>query len=181
MTRDQLEHAIRAACEVANDTELLIFGSQAILGPYPEAPEGLRASIEVDVQPKNRPEAAALIDGSLGELSMFHATHGFYVHGILIESAILPEGWSQRTINVTDPVSTRGKIGLCIEPHDLAASKLAAFREKDRAFVRLLLIEKMIDSDLLTERIKVLGATEQLRERILQWVKITSEELANHH
>jgi len=32
MTRDQLEHAIRASCEVTGDTELYIFGSQAILG-----------------------------------------------------------------------------------------------------------------------------------------------------
>jgi hypothetical protein len=31
MTRDQLEHAIRAACDVSKDTELYIFGSQAIL------------------------------------------------------------------------------------------------------------------------------------------------------
>jgi len=32
MTRDQLEHAIRAACDVSKDAELWIFGSQAILG-----------------------------------------------------------------------------------------------------------------------------------------------------
>ncbi len=38
MTRDQLEHAIRAACDVADDNELLIFGSQAILAEYPNAP-----------------------------------------------------------------------------------------------------------------------------------------------
>jgi len=49
MTRDQLEHAIRAACTVSGDTELLIFGSQAILGSYPFAPQSLRASIEVDL------------------------------------------------------------------------------------------------------------------------------------
>ena len=55
MTRDQLEHAIRAACDVAGDTEVIVFGSQAILGSYPDAPESLRASIEVDVQPKNYP------------------------------------------------------------------------------------------------------------------------------
>ena len=72
MTRNQLEHAIRAACEVSNDTELWVFGSQALLGQFPDAPESLRASIEVDVQPKNRPEAVDVIDGSLGELSMFH-------------------------------------------------------------------------------------------------------------
>ena len=35
MTRDQLEHAIRAACEVSKDTELWIFGSQAITGGCP--------------------------------------------------------------------------------------------------------------------------------------------------
>jgi len=37
------------------------------------------------------------------------------------------------------------KIGWCMEAHDLAASKLIAFRDKDRAFVRRLLIEEMID------------------------------------
>ena len=57
MTRDQLEHTIRAACDVSKDTELWIFGSQAILGEFPNAPESLRASIEVDVQPKNQESA----------------------------------------------------------------------------------------------------------------------------
>jgi len=177
MTRDQLEHAIRAACDVSKDTELWIFGSQAILGEFPNASESLRASIEVDVQPKNRPETVDDIDGTLGELSLFHKTHGFYVHGISIESAKLPDGWDQRTVPVNDPISTHGKTGLCIEAHDLAASKLAAYREKDREFVRLLLIEKMIDARILTERIPSLNVKEQLRERVLQWVKITAEEL----
>lgn len=177
MTRDQLEHAIRAACDVSKDTELWIFGSQAILGEFPNAPESLRASIEVDVQPKNRPETVDDIDGTLGELSLFHKTHGFYVHGISIESAKLPDGWDQRTVPVNDPISTHGKTGLCIEAHDLAASKLAAYREKDREFVRLLLIEKMIHAKILTERIPSLNVKEQLREHLLQWVKITAEEL----
>jgi hypothetical protein len=177
MTREQLEHAIRAACDVSNDTELWIFGSQAILGEFPDAPESLRASIEVDVQPKNRPETVDDIDGALGELSMFHQTHGFYVHGIAIESAELPDGWEQRTISVSHPVWTHGKTGLCIEAHDLAASKLAAYREKDKDFVRTLLIEKMIDAKILTERISMLDVDKQLQERLLLWVEITAEEL----
>jgi len=177
MTRDQLEHAIRAACDVSKDTELWIFGSQAILGEFPNAPESLRASIEVDVQPKNRPETVDEIDGALGELSSFHQTHGFYVHGVSIGSAKLPDGWDQRAVQVSDPVSTRGKIGLCIEAHDLAASKLAAYREKDREFVRLLLIEKMIDVRILTQRIRTLNVKEQLRERLLKWARLTAEEL----
>lgn len=130
MRRDQLEHAIRAACEVAGDTELLIFGSQAILGSHPDAPESLRASIEVDVQPRNIPENTDKIDGALGELSMFHQTHGFYVHGVSIEAAVLPRGWEQRTVAVGDLQGTRGHIGHCLEAHDLAASKLGAGRER---------------------------------------------------
>ena len=177
MTRDQLEHAIRAACDVSNDTELWIFGSQAILGAFPDAPGGLRASIEVDVQPKNRPEAVDAIDGALGELSMFHQTHGFYVHGISIESAMLPDGWEKRTIRVNDHISTRGNTGLCIEVHDLAASKLAAYREKDKEFVRLLLIEKMIDNTILAERIRNLPVKRQLTEHLIRWLDITTEEL----
>jgi hypothetical protein len=179
MTRDQLEHAIRAACDVSNDTELWIFGSQALLGEYPDAPESLRASIEVDVQPKNRPETVDIIDGALGELSMFHKTHGFYVHGISIESAILPDGWEQRTKPISDPISTRGNTGWCIELQDLAASKLAAYREKDREFVRLLLIEKMIDHKVLSKRIGALNIEEQLRERLHRWLNITIKELEN--
>ena len=65
MTRAQLEHAIRAACEVCEDSEIWIFGSQAILGEFPNAPEALRASIEVDVQPKNRSDNVDVIDGLL--------------------------------------------------------------------------------------------------------------------
>ncbi|MCK5784944.1 MAG: hypothetical protein KAH54_00140 [Candidatus Sabulitectum sp.] len=67
MRYDQLEHAIRAACDVAEDTELLIFGSQAILGSFPQAPESLRASIEIDVQPKNMIEKTVFVDGALGD------------------------------------------------------------------------------------------------------------------
>lgn len=41
MNREQLEHAIRAACTVSEDEELIVFGSQAILGQYPDAPSEL--------------------------------------------------------------------------------------------------------------------------------------------
>lgn len=70
MTFQQLLHAMRAACEVSGDNELWIFGSQAIPGVYPEAPEDLCTSIEVDVQPRNFPERTMIIDGALGELSV---------------------------------------------------------------------------------------------------------------
>ncbi len=173
MTRSELEHAIRAACEVAEDDEVWVFGSQAILGTYPNAPEALRRSIEVDVSPKNSPERVDFIDGALGELSQFHATYGFYVHGVPIESAELPPGWMERAI----PVSGKGRgnsTGFCLEAHDLAASKLAASREKDRAFVRTLLVEQLVDPTELRKRIQGLSIDQGRRELLEQWVTLNT-------
>jgi len=173
MRYDQLEHAIRAACDVAEDTELLIFGSQSILGSFPQAPESLRASIEIDVQPKNKIKKTVYVDGALGEDSMFHHTHGFYVHGILIQAATLPENWEKRTIPVSHRYRTRGCIGHCLEVHDLAASKLVAFRDKDREFVTILLNERLIEGTILLRRITQLPVEEDVRNRLIRWIKIT--------
>jgi hypothetical protein len=178
MTRDQLEHAIRAACDVADDDEVWVFGSQAILGSFPNAPDALRGSIEVDVQPKNKPEATDRVDGALGELSPFHEAYGFYVHGVTIDSARLPAGWQERAVPVCDPVRTRGATGWCIEIHDLAASKLVAYREKDREFVRLLMIEEMIDVDTLVDRFRQMDLGFEVRNRMATWTMKTSEELS---
>lgn len=53
MKRSQLEHIIRAASSITGDREIVILGSQAILGQFPDAPEGLLRSVEADVFPKN--------------------------------------------------------------------------------------------------------------------------------
>jgi len=96
---------------------------------------------------------------------------------LLIDGSAFPKGWESRAKPVVDEISTRGKIGWCVEAHDLAASKLAAYREKDRDFVRILLIEGMIVANTLIERINLLKIDEELRERLLQWIKYTTEEL----
>jgi hypothetical protein len=176
MTFDQLEHAIRAACGVADDSEVIVFGSQAILGLHPDAHPDLRQSLEVDIAPKNKPDRVDAIDGALGEGSQFHITHGFYVHGVSKEAAVLPNGWGTRMVKVATP-GTNGKIGWCLEGHDLAASKLAAFRDKDREFVRVLLRERYIVATKLKARIRKLRGDEELRQRILRWVDFTAGEL----
>lgn len=176
MTRQQLEHAIRAACEVAGDEELWVFGSQAILAAHPEAPPPLRRSIEVDVMPRNHPERVEEIDGALGELSPFHQAFGFYVHGVPIASAKLPTGWMERTIAVSGR-GPGGATGLCLEPHDLAASKLAAYREKDLRFVRTLLIEGLIGSESLRARAATLPVEPSVRDRIIRWIDVLRKDL----
>ena len=177
MTRDQLEHAIRAACDVSGDTEVWVFGSQAILGEHPDAPKSVCASIEVDIQPKNHPEKVDEVDGALGELSPFNQAFGFYVHGVSVAAATLPPDWQSRVIPVSDAIGTRGKTGWCIEAHDLAASKLAAFREKDRDFVRILLREGLIQGAILRNRTASLSMDEERRTRLMHWIDITLQEL----
>ena len=176
MTREQLEHAIRAACDVAGDTEVWVFGSQSILGQHPDAPAALRFSEEVDIDPVHRPEMTDAIDGALGEGSTFHRTHGFYVHGVSIEAAILPEGWEGRT-RVVKNANTNGCSGRCLEAHDLAASILAAWRDKDREFVRLLLREKLIRANRLVRLIHLLPRSEEQRTLYRTWVDGTAREL----
>jgi hypothetical protein len=53
MRRDQLEHAIRAACQIIGHPAVIVVGSQAILGTYDEdqLPPEATISIEVDVLP----------------------------------------------------------------------------------------------------------------------------------
>ena len=174
MTREELEHAIRAACDVANDDEVWVFGSQAILGQYENAPEQLRMSAEVDVAPVNALNKTIDIDANLGELSTFHQTYGFYVHGVSIEAAVLPKGWERRAKKVSN-ANTRGKTGLCVEAHDLAVSKLVAFRPKDLDFVRVLLAEDLVSPRKLVTRIGQLTdgsrAPEGHRETMRAWVR----------
>jgi dihydrofolate reductase len=45
MQRSELEHLIRASGEVAGDDEIIIIGSQAILGQFPDAPSVDRLSV----------------------------------------------------------------------------------------------------------------------------------------
>jgi len=173
MTRDELEHAIRASCDIADDAEVWVFGSQSILGQHPDAPGTIRQSIEVDIAPRNHPDRVDLIDGTLGEYSAFHETYGFYVHGVSIESAILPARWEGRAI----PVSGRGvepSTGWCIEGHDLAASKLAASREQDRQFVRTLIIEGLVDAAVLMQRVQSLTIGPEHIEQLSRWIESNS-------
>ncbi|HKD79548.1 MAG TPA: DUF6036 family nucleotidyltransferase [Candidatus Angelobacter sp.] len=170
MTRAELEHAIRAACDVSEDDEVYVFGSQAILGQYPEAPESLRQSAEADISPVNAIDKVDLIDGSLGELSTFHGTFGFYVHGVSIDAAVLPAGWQRRAIKVRNE-NTRNHTGWCVEAHDLAVSKLVAFRDKDKDFVRTLLLEELISPRKLFRRLNQVANDSRVTPELLSVIK----------
>jgi len=151
MTRSELEHLIRAAGAVAGDRELVIIGSQSVLGQFPDAPRMLRASMEADLFPLNHPKRADLIDGAIGEGSRFHETFGVYAQGVGPRTATLPSGWRGRLIRVEN-ANTGGAAGLCLEVHDLAISKYVAGRQKDLAFTAALARHRMTRRKTLLER-----------------------------
>lgn len=144
MKRNDLEHIIRASGAVSGEPEIVVLGSQAILGAHPEAGGNLARSMEADVYPLRAPGKADLIDGSIGELSPFHEQFGYYAHGVSPETAVLPAGWQQRMIAVNNE-NTGGITGWCLAPVDLAVSKLVAGRPKDVEFVVALLRRGWID------------------------------------
>ena len=80
MKRSEFEHAIRAAGSILGTNELIVIGSQAIHAAISdELPEAAQRSVEVDLVAFQDPEGrkADLIDGSIGEASMFQATYGY--------------------------------------------------------------------------------------------------------
>lgn len=78
MTREELEHIIRASGNITNQYEFVILGSQSILGAIPYPPAFFTMSAEADIYPLADPELADQIDGAIGEGSDFHDIHGIY-------------------------------------------------------------------------------------------------------
>lgn len=168
MRRNQLEHAIRAACQIIGRQDVIVVGSQSILGSYDESqlPEAATLSREVDILPiaEDNEETARLadvIEGVAGEFSPFEELHGFSIDGVDLETSVLPEGWRERLVEVQnantaapggEPVFT----GWCLDKEDLCVAKLCAFREKDREFVGALIDAALVDQAVIAARLALL-------------------------
>lgn len=153
MQRPQLEHIIRAAAGITGAAEIVVIGSQSVLGQFPDSPAELLVSLEADVFTLRDPADADLIEGSIGEGSPFHQTFGYYAHGVSAQTAVLPRGWQERLVPLQNPNTGTGR-GLCLEVHDLAVAKLVAGREKDLSFVAALLRHKLADPLRIEARLR---------------------------
>jgi hypothetical protein len=165
MRRDQLEHAIRTACQIIGRPEVIVVGSQAILGTFreDELPGQATMSGEVDILPiaDSNEETAQLadrIEGVAGELSPFEQLHGFSIDGVDLQTSALPEGWRDRLVkvqnaNTAGPADGLQFTGWCLDKEDLCVAKLCALREKDQNFVSELLRAGLVDSGLIATRL----------------------------
>ena len=183
MRRDQLEHAIRTACQIINHQEIIIVGSQSILGTFRESelPPEATMSREIDALPiaatnEETSFLADLIEGVAGEMSPFEETHGFSIDGVDLSTCVLPEGWQERlvkvsNVNTTGPSGTPQFTGWCLDKEDLCVAKAVAGRDKDRRFVAALLDSQLVDSRIISERLKTVPKPyEETAVRAGEWL-----------
>jgi len=182
MTREELAHLLRAAAKIAEDEDILVIGSQSILGTYSEAelPESVSISIEADLvfpDPQQGAKKADEVDGAIGELSRFHTTHHYYAQGVDLTTAKLPDGWETRVVP-WHPASALPARAKCLEKHDLVISKLVAGREKDFLFATALIEAGLVDLPILIARTALLSCVlPAIRQRIRNWLDGVSNRM----
>jgi hypothetical protein len=183
MRRDQLEHAIRTACQIIGQDAVAVVGSQAILGSYAEdqLPAQATMSMEIDILPlvESGEEAARLadlIEGVAGEWSPFEEQHGFSIDGVDWTSAVLPAGWRGRLVkvqnaNTSAPSGKPRYIGWCLDKEDLCVAKLCALREKDQNFAVAPLDAGLVSADGIAGRLPTVPEPHLVAaERALAWL-----------
>ena len=174
MTREELEHIIRASGDITDQYEFVIVGSQSILGAVPRPEDVFTVSMEADIYPLQAPELADRIDGAIGEGSQFHETYGYYAQGVGPETACLRADWMQRVHRIQNR-NTQDRIGYCLDVLDLFLAKAAAAREKDREFCIALLQHGYVN---LEAALALVGdmpldakAQQTLRATMRRWAK----------
>jgi hypothetical protein len=164
MKKQQLDHVLRAAGRITGEKQFIIIGSQALHGTYPDLPDEILKSLEVDLIASEHSDRTEWLN-AIGHLSRFQETFGYYADPVDRGSAILPKGWDDRLVDLP-PGDTEGVRGLCLEPHDLAIAKYVASREKDLIFTRELARRGITSEERLRALLEQTPVDEQVRERI---------------
>jgi hypothetical protein len=174
MTREELEHIIRASGDITDQYEFVIVGSQSMLGPVPRPEKVFVVSMEADIYPLLAPELADRIDGAIGEGSRFHQTHGYYAQGVGPETATLPTDWMQRVHRIQNR-NTGDRVGYCLDVLDLFLAKAVAGREKDREFCMALLAFGYVTPASVLQLVAMMpidgNGQRALRATIRRWAK----------
>lgn len=169
MRRDAFDHVLRAAASILGTDEVLVIGSQALHAslagrPFPEAERS--TGVDIAVFGDRTGALADLIDGSIGEASLFHRTFGYYAQGVTEATAVLPAGWKQRLVRY-QPSTSPGITAWCLEPHDLWIARAIAHRPRDLEFCRAMQKRELVDAETLADRLEsVEQLPSDLREAI---------------
>ena len=164
MKKQQVDHVLRVAGRSTGEKQFVIIGSQSLHGTYPDVPDEILTSFEVDLIASKHVDRAEWLN-VIGVDSPFHETFGYYADPVDVSTATLPRGWKGRLVNLP-PGETEGVKGLCLEPHDLAIAKYAAARDKDLIFTHELARRGMVSEERLLSLLEQTPVDGELRERM---------------
>jgi uncharacterized nucleotidyltransferase DUF6036 len=168
MKKQQVDHVLRAAGRITGEKQFIIIGSQSLHGMYPDLPDDIVRSAEVDLIAKRDASRTEWLN-VIGQDSKFHEQFGYYADPVDETTAILPKGWKSRLVNL--PAGDTGDVaGLCLDPHDLAIAKYVARREKDIIFTRELAARGIVSHDRLLALLEQTPVTAEARRRIRAYV-----------
>lgn|SRR5690348_1335589 len=176
MKKQQVDHVLRSAGRITGEKQFIIVGSQALHGRHPDLADSIVRSAEVDLLATKRPERTEWLV-AIGAYSPFHEEFGYYADPVSEETATLPKGWKGRLVRLPAG-DTDGVRGLCLDPHDLAISKYAAFREKDLVFTRELARRGLVSKEQLLILLEQTKLSDELRERIRERIAADFEQSA---
>ena len=172
--RSELAHVVRAASNISGDRDVIVIGSQAILGTYEESelPPRVTMSREADLAFWDDEEEAKSdkVDGAIGEGSSFDEMYGYYAQGVSVSTANLPWGWRDRLVRFQSN-STEPGTAWCLDAHDLVLAKLSAGREKDYEYADALIEARKISTSTLLDRVATMAISPVHIRRIRQWVE----------
>jgi hypothetical protein len=129
----------------------VIVGSQSLYGVTSQVPDIVKRSVECDflLLAVGPPAFRAVIE-QIGFASSFQETHGYYADAVGLATVVLPTGWQDRLVPLTD--NAGNPRAYCLEVHDTCVSKLMAGREKDLAFIKELLDRGLVDVETFVAR-----------------------------
>jgi hypothetical protein len=169
MKKQHVDHVLRAAGRITGERQFIIIGSQSLHGKYPDLPDEILSSFEVDLIAKKDPGRTEWLN-TIGQDSQFHETFGYYADPVDERTATLPKGWKGRLVNLP-PGDTEGVAGLCLDPHDLAIAKYVARREKDMVFTRELARRGLVIPKQLLALLEKTPVDEAVRARIRGFIE----------
>jgi hypothetical protein len=151
VNKEQLLDLTERVKLVAGVTTPIIVGSQSLYAITSQVPDSVKRSVECDfLLLAAGAQAFRAVIEQIGFASSFQETHGYYADALGLATVVLPTGWQERLIALSDE---QGNLhAYCLEVHDTCVSKLMAGREKDFAFIKELLDRGLIEMETFVVR-----------------------------
>src|SRR6266404_2477965 len=95
MKKREVDHVLRAAGRITGEKQFIIIGSQSLHGKYPDLPDSLVKSFEVDLMASKNTDRTEWLN-VIGVYSRFHESFGYYADPVDQKTATLPKVWKGR-------------------------------------------------------------------------------------